>query len=47
LDGLVSYLAFLFQNIGIANVAYEDEVVRIEENILDGIQPVLLIEKTE
>jgi hypothetical protein len=47
LEGLVGYLILLLQNIGIADIAYEDEVVGIEENILNGIQPVLLIEKTE
>ena len=47
MEGLVGYLILLLQNIGIADIAYEDEVVGIEENILNGIQPVLLIEKTE
>lgn len=37
----------MLQNIGIADVPNEDEIVGIEENIFDGIQPVLLIEKTE
>ena len=47
MEGLVGYLILLLQNIGITDIAYEDEVVGIEENILNGIQPVLLIEKTE
>lgn len=46
-DGLLRRLSPAFEDIGKADVTYEDEIVHIIEKTFDGIEPILLIEEAE